>query len=176
MAPILADPPREPQCAFGTADVTCERYTCPMRGAVLAVLLAGLSVASAPPLDVRVFQAPLDAPPAKRAMPEGCRLVQTSKRVSMTELDMEGSKDPFHTQRHEAALAGANALLVLRKLVISRHDPECPGASRITDCPPGSGAWFDVVFESYACSREALEKLSRATGSPPATSPPTSGR
>ncbi len=81
----------------------------------------------------------------------------------MTELDMEGSHDPFRAQRREAAAAGGNALLVLSKQVISRHDSECPGASRITDCPPGSGAWFDVVFESYACPREALDKLSTAT-------------
>ena len=43
--------------------------------------------------------------------------------------------------------------------VISRHDPDCPGASPIMDCPPGSGAWFDVVVERYACTQEALRAL-----------------
>ena len=110
-------------------------------------------------VDVSVYQAPLDAPPAQRAMPSGCRLVHTSERVSLTELDMQGNKDPYRVQRREAAAAGANALLVLSKQVLSRHDSECPGASAITDCPPGFGAWFDVIFESYACSADALQKL-----------------
>jgi len=120
-------------------------------------------MAASASVDVPVYQAPLDAPPARRAMPSGCRLVRTSKRASMTELDMQGQKDPYRVQRHEAAAAGANALLVLSKQVISRHDPDCPGASPITDCPPGFGAWFDVVFESYACLADALQKLPATT-------------
>jgi hypothetical protein len=55
------------------------------------------------------------------------------------------------------------------------HDPDCPGASPITDCPPGFGAWFDVVFESYACTAEALQKLS-PTEAMPATSLSTTSR
>jgi hypothetical protein len=143
-----------------------------MRRAVLLGLLAGCGCATIPPgpIGVSVYQARLDAPPAARAMPDGCTLVSTSKRVSLTELDMEGQKDPYRVERLAAADAGSNALLVLSKQVISRHDAECPGASRITDCPPGFGAWFDVVFESYACSPDGLRTLSRA-GSPPATSP-----
>ena len=95
-------------------------------------------------------------------MPSGCRLVKTTKKTSMTELDMTGQKDPFYVQRRDANRAGGNALLVLSRQVISRHDPECPGASPITDCPPGSGAWFDVVFETYACTPDALGKLRNA--------------
>ncbi len=127
---------------------------------LLSACMSCVMVASAS-IDVSVYQAPLDAPPARRAMPSGCRLVHTSKRVSLTELDMQGQKDPYRVQRREAAAAGANALLVLSKQVISRHDSDCPGASPITDCPPGFGAWFDVVFESYACSADALQKLRR---------------
>jgi hypothetical protein len=29
--------------------------------------------------------------------------------------------------------------------------PRCAGASPIKDCPPSSGAWFDVVLETYSC-------------------------
>jgi len=148
-----------------------------MRWAILLVVIGGWGCATAPRQGggVPVYQARLDAAAAQRSMPEGCRLVQTSKQLSMTELDMEGQRDPFHAQRKDAEAAGANALLVLRKQVISRRDPECPGASRITDCPPSFGAWFDVVFESYACSPDALKQLSRA-GSPPATTIVTSRR
>ena len=146
-----------------------------MRLTILLSACMSCAMVASPSIDVSVYQAPLDAPPARRAMPSGCRLVHTSKRVSLTELDMQGQKDPYRAQRREAAAAGANALLVLSKQVISRHDPDCPGASPITDCPPGFGAWFDVVFESYACSSEALQKLS-PTETTPATSPPPTSR
>jgi hypothetical protein len=144
-----------------------------MRLTILLSAFMGVAWAAVPsaPVDVSVYEAPLDAPPARRAMPPECRLVHTSKRVSLTELDMQGQKDPYRVQRREAAAAGANALLVLSKQVISRHDPDCPGASPITDCPPGFGAWFDVVFESYACPPDAIRKLPQA-GSPPAKVPP----
>ena len=109
---------------------------------------------------VKVYQAPLDALPPQRSMPTGCRLVATRPHESMTELDMEGQKDPFPRERNEAAAAGANALLVLKRMVVGRRDPECPGASPITDCPPSLGAWFDVVVESYTCTPGALLELS----------------
>jgi hypothetical protein len=134
-----------------------------MRPTILLSAFVFCATVGSAPIDVSVYQAPLDAPPARRAMPSGCRLIHTSKRVSLTELDMQGQKDPYRVQRREAAAAGANALLVLSKQVISRHDPDCPGASPITDCPPGFGAWFDVVFESYACSADALQKLPSTT-------------
>jgi hypothetical protein len=54
-------------------------------------------------------------------------------------------------------------LLVLSKQVISRHDTECPGASPITDCPPSSGAWFDVVLETYSCSAESLDSITHTS-------------
>ncbi|HJZ76331.1 MAG TPA: hypothetical protein VKE51_31565 [Vicinamibacterales bacterium] len=109
---------------------------------------------------VSVFQAPLNAPPARRRMPSGCQLLFTRPAVSMTELDMEGQKDPFRRQRNQTGAAGGNALLVLSRMTISRHDPECPGASPITDCPPSFGAWFDVVIEAYSCPPDALHTLS----------------
>ena len=82
----------------------------------------------------------------------------------MTELEMQGQKDPFWAEQNEAAGVGANVLLVRARQVISRHDPDCPGASRITDCPPGSGAWFDVIIERYACTQEALRALGTLAG------------
>jgi hypothetical protein len=73
--------------------------------------------------------------------------------------EIEGQKDPYRAERKRAAADGANALLVLSKVVIGRRDFDCPGSSPITDCPPSSDAWLRVVFESYACTSEALRTL-----------------
>jgi hypothetical protein len=103
----------------------------------------------------------MDADAARRNMPEGCRLVTASPQETMTELDLEGQKDPLRQYRNDAAAAGANALLMLKRRIISRHDSECPSSSPITDCPPSFGSWFRVVIESYACTSEALETLAK---------------
>src|SRR5262245_45534298 len=84
-------------------------------------------------------------------MPEGCRLVASRKPTSMTELEMQGQRDPYRAERNAAGAAGADVLLVRSRVVVNRHDLDCPAAAPITDCPPSSGAWFSVVFESYAC-------------------------
>jgi hypothetical protein len=111
---------------------------------------------------VQVYQAPLDRSLPAHDMPRGCTLVSAKPQVSMTELDMQGQKHPFWAEQNEAASVGANVVLVRSRQVVSRHDPDCPGASAITDCPPGSGAWFDVVVERYACTQEALRTLGRS--------------
>jgi hypothetical protein len=46
---------------------------------------------------------------------------------------------------------------------------ECPGSSPITDCPGSFGAWFRVAIETYACTPDALRKLSK----PPPETPQT---
>ena len=117
---------------------------------------------------VSVYRAPLDGLPAQRSMPAGCRLLARKPPASMPELDIEGQKDPFRAERNDAGAAGGNALLVLSRMTVSRHDSECPGSSPITDCPPSFGAWFDVVVESYNCPPDALRTLS--------TSPPEAAR
>ena len=113
---------------------------------------------------VQVYQAPLDRSLPAHDMPRGCTLVSAKPQVSMTELDMQGQKHPFWAEQNEAASVGANVVLVRSRQVVSRHDPDCPGASPITDCPPGSGAWFDVLVERYACTQEALRTLGTLPG------------
>jgi hypothetical protein len=98
-------------------------------------------------------------------MPGGCRLLASSHPTSMTELEMQGQRDPYRAQRNTAGAAGADILLVRSRLVVSRRDPDCPAAAPITDCPPSSGAWFRVVFESYACGPDV--PLPRAEALPP---------
>jgi hypothetical protein len=128
--------------------------------ALIAALLASGCVRLTPAGSrVGVYRAPLDGPPASRRMPSGCSLLAAKPAVAMPELDLEGQKDPFRGARNEAGAAGANALLVLSAMTISRHDGDCPASSPITDCPPGFGAWFRVVLESYACTPEAIRQL-----------------
>lgn len=131
-----------------------------------AVVVGGCVTLTSEGARVSVYQAPLDGLPPQRSMPAGCSLVTRKPSRTMPELDMEGQKDPFRKERNEAGAEGANALLVLRRMVIGRRDPECPPSSPITDCPPSFGAWFDVVIETYACTPEALAKLSAL---PPST-------
>jgi hypothetical protein len=115
---------------------------------------------------VSVYRAQLDAIPAKRSMPEGCRLLTATPPVSMPELDLEGQKDPFRRERNAEGTRGANALLVLSRMTVGRRDLECPNSSPITDCPFSFGAWFDVVLQSYACTPDALRKLSAPPKTP----------
>src|SRR5262245_22166097 len=133
-----------------------------MRGWLVLLVVSASSCVTLTPAGSRVsvFRAPLNAPPAQRRMPSDCQLMFTRPPVSMPELDIEGPKDPFRLQRNAAGAAGENALLVLSRMTISRHDSECPGSSPITDCPPSFGAWFDVVIEAYSCTPDALRTLS----------------
>ena len=127
------------------------------REAIAVAVLFGMACATAPrdKVGVAVFEAPLEGSP----MPEGCRLLFSHPPVDMNELQMTGSKDPFHAQRVRAAAAGGNALLVRSELIVPRQDDNCPAASPITNCPPSEGYWARVVFEDYACSRGAIASL-----------------
>jgi hypothetical protein len=138
-------------------------------GLVLAVLTSGCATLTPDGARVLVYQAPLDGPPAKREMPAGCRLLNATPPVSLSELDLYGQHDPYRKQRNQGAAEGANALLVLTQQISTRRDFECPAALRITDCPGSSGAWFRVAFESYTCTPDALQTLAkpRATGGIP---------
>ena len=135
----------------------------------LAVLTGGCVTLSPVAEQVSVYHQPFKASAPAR-VPAPCRLVAATPMAAMTELEMEGQTQPYRRQREKAAAAGANALLVRTRLKYSRRDFECPGASPITDCPGSSGAWFDVVLESYACPSAALEELAAREPREPETS------
>jgi len=125
----------------------------------IAVLAYGCVTLTPDGARVAVYQAPLDVESSQRGLPRGCRLLATLPQTTMTELELEGQKDPFRADRNRAAAEGANLLLVLSRMTLSRRDLECPSASPITDCPPNSGAWYRVVLERYACTADALRAL-----------------
>ena len=135
---------------------------------ILAVanLAAIPACASTPPppetLRVAVYQAPLDGP---NAMPSGCREIRRTPPQSWTELDRTAPVDPYGRERAATAGAGGNVLLVLDRMTSPRRDFDCPAAAKITDCPRSLGAWFDLVFVSYACSAEGLSGLPQAQAS-----------
>jgi hypothetical protein len=143
------------------------------RGGVL--VLAVLAVGCAPALTsqgagVSVFLVKMDDARRPTAMPEGCRLLATRPPVSMTEADIAVQKDPYRRARNEAGEAGANALLVRSRVTALRRTANCPVASPITDCPGSSGAWYSLVYESYACTPDALKQIN--TPPSPRPSPP----
>jgi hypothetical protein len=108
---------------------------------------------------VSVYTAPLDAPPARRELPDGCQRVVALPGDWMSEREMEGQAHPFWRQRNAAAASGANVLLVLKEPRGARTDVECPNSSPITDCLGTSGAWFAVTFEGYMCTPQAIQIL-----------------
>src|SRR5262245_16450836 len=74
---------------------------------------------------VAMYQAPLDVESSQRGLPRGCRQLATLPQTTMTELELEGQKDPFRADRNRAAAEGANLLLVLSRMTLSRRDLEC---------------------------------------------------
>jgi hypothetical protein len=72
---------------------------------------------------------------------------------------MELQSHPFWRQQDAAGTSGANVLLVLKELARSRRDFECPSTSPIRDCPGSSGAYFNVTFEGYRCTPDAIRIL-----------------
>ena len=126
--------------------------------------LAALTACAAAPLSpaaatVAVYQAALDGPPAANKMPSGCEEILRTPPQHRSELDRIGSADPYRRERAATAAAGGNVLLVLDRLIAPRTSFDCAAASPITECPPSVGAWFDVVFVSYACAAQSLSEL-----------------
>ncbi len=128
-------------------------------GACVSLTPAGAKVA--------VYRIAQDGSRVEHAMPEGCRLIAESAPVSITELEIEGQKDPYRIQRNEAGAAGANLLLVKSRVLVGRRNMDCPGSSPITDCPPDSGAWFRLIFASYTCAPDALRLVTVPVGTMP---------
>jgi hypothetical protein len=142
-----------------------------MRGwsLVLAVWVSGCAPLTPQGKGVSVYTASLDALPAERTLPDGCSLLSRRPPSSRSEVDLLGQKEPFRIERNDAGAAGANALLVLTRMIQGRHDPECTSALPITDCPGTDGAWYRVVIERYVCTPDALSRLANAP--PPARTP-----
>ncbi len=130
--------------------------------APLAALLEIVGCATAPQAPdaaaaaVAVYQAPVDG---THGMPAGCREIGRTPQEQWTELDRVGPTDPYRAQRAATATAGGNVLLVLDHVAYPRNTFDCPAAAKITDCPPSLGAWYDLVFVSYACSAQGLANL-----------------
>ena len=131
--------------------------------ALCATPLVVLTACAAAPLSpeanrVAVYEAPLERPAASR-LPPGCEEIRRTAAQQWSELDRTGSKDPYREERAATAAAGGNVLLVLGRQISPRATFDCPASSPISDCPPAVGAWFDVVFVSYACSAQSLAEL-----------------
>ena len=107
---------------------------------LVAVFACGCATLTPEGARVKVYRAQLDAQPEQRSMPAGCQIVATKPPLTMPEIDLDGQKDPFRTERNEAGAAGANALLVLWQRVVGRRNAECVNSSPITDCPGSFGA------------------------------------
>jgi len=127
----------------------------------LAIALATCGCTTLTPngAKVAVYLTPTAESRTRSAMPDGCRLLGDPWSLRISELELESQKDPYILERNRTAEAGGNALLVRSTVEIPRRTLDCPGSSRITDCPPQSGAWYRLAFESYQCTADALRTL-----------------
>jgi len=126
---------------------------------LLALVVSGCVTLTPEGARVAIYSAPLDGPPARRQMPDGCQRLAVSPKNWLSEFDMDGQKQPFAKQQNAAAVQGGNVLLVLKEQIRDRHFVDCSITGSINDCPGASGAWFDVVFETYTCTPEAIRVL-----------------
>jgi hypothetical protein len=127
---------------------------------VSVLLMSGCLTLTPEGARVAVYKAPLDGPPAKREMPDGCRKISGLGEDRFSETEIEGQADPYRRQRNTVGGAGGNVLLVLMQQTSPRVSTDCPKGAPIGDCPGYSGASYKVVFESYECTPEALKILS----------------
>jgi hypothetical protein len=111
---------------------------------------------------VSVYKASLVSEQDRREPPTGCRRLSSSEPRFITELELEGQKDPFRVERNSTGVEGGNALLVQTRMIMGRRDPECTNSLPITDCPSSSGAWFRMVIDRYVCTDEGLQALANA--------------
>lgn len=125
----------------------------------IALCVAGCATLTPAGAKVAVYRVPATESRAVSTMPRGCRLLGDSWSLRITELEIESQKDPYVSERNRTAEAGGNALLVRPRVEMPRRSLECPGSARITDCPPESGAWYRLTFESYECTADALRTL-----------------
>jgi hypothetical protein len=126
---------------------------------LFALLASGCVTLTPAGAHVSIYYAPLDGPPALRAMPDDCRRLSVSSKEWMTEADIEEQATPFARHQNASVAAGGNVLLVLKEERRGRRDPDCPASSPIRNCAGSSGAWYNVVFESYMYTDEAILTL-----------------
>jgi len=127
---------------------------------VLALLCAGCATTlTKQGAQVVVYEADRSLPEEARRLPEGCRLLETTKPVDQMESERYASSDPYRRERNEAGTRGANVLLILSERTVSRPNLDCSPASSSRECLLGGQTWYRVSFSSYACDAEALQTL-----------------
>ena len=107
---------------------------------VFALLAGGCLTLTPEGAQVKVYQAPLDGPPAKREMPDGCRKVATLGEDRFSESMIEAKPIP---------IAASGTTWAAREATSSscsssrRRRAPVPSVRRVPigDCPGLSGAW-----------------------------------
>ncbi len=119
---------------------------------------------------VPVYQTPW-RPEGVVGMPAGCRMLAEGPPQLWSETDLV-SADTFRSDRNRAAALGANALLLVEKLVRPREDFDCAAAQPIGDCPKTLGAWYQVTVRAYVCDGAGRQALAAGAPSPGAAAEP----
>jgi len=108
--------------------------------------------------EVKVFGADPAVKETARALPEGCRLLESTAFFDQEEGE-RAVYDPYAKQRNEAAAKGGNVLLVFSQTIIRQPSDDCPPRSQTYDCRQASQTWYRVSFGYYSCTPQAVGLL-----------------
>jgi hypothetical protein len=123
---------------------------------VLAVICAACATTTTKAgSEVKVFGADPAVKQTPHALPEGCRLLESTAPFDQEENERV-VYDPYAKQRNEVAAKGGNLLLVFSQTIIRQPSQDCAPGSQTPGCLEASQTWYRVSFGYYACSPEAL--------------------
>ncbi len=126
---------------------------------VLAVICAACATTTTRAgSEVKVFGADPAVKQTPHALPEGCRLLESTASYDQEEGE-RAAYDPYARQRNEAAARGGNVLLVFSQTIIRQPSDDCPPRSQTYDCRQASQTWYRVSFGYYSCTPQAVSLL-----------------
>jgi hypothetical protein len=146
-----------------------------MKRAILLPLLAALCAGCATAISkegaqVKVFALDPTIQDAAKAMPEGCRLLETTEPYDQEENERL-VEDPYAKQRNEVAAKGGNVLLLHSDPILRQPSQDCSPNDRSYGCLEVSQTWYRVHFGYYACAPEAVSLLESQAESAEAKGP-----
>ena len=126
---------------------------------LLAALCGGCATATTKEgAQVKVFALDPTIQNAASAMPESCRLLETTAPYDQEENERL-VQDPYAKERNEVAAKGGNVLLLHSDTIIRQPSQDCSPNDRSYGCLEASQTWYRIHFGYYACTPDAVQLL-----------------